>query len=80
MWNPIATAPKDRIILLWFPDGDFACRATWEKIEGGDEDGTGAQWAWIVPDDFSEQHDGIVWSESAQPTLWAEFPPAAQNQ
>ena len=66
LWNPIETAPKDRPILLWFPDGQFACSATWQAVEDG--------YAWIVADELSEQHDGVVWAESAQPTLWTEIP------
>lgn len=74
MWQPIASAPKDREVLLWFPDGPFACPAKWECIQGGDEDGDGGSYAWIIADDLSEQHDGVVWSESSQPTLWTEIP------
>lgn len=74
MWQPIATAPKDREISLWFPDVPAACPAKWECITGGDEDGTGSEWAWIIPEDFSEQHDSVAWEESAQPTLWTELP------
>lgn len=74
MWQPIATAPRDRAVLLWFPDGPFACPATWERVEGGDEDGNGGSSAWMIADELSEQHDGVVWEESAQPTLWTEIP------
>jgi hypothetical protein len=76
MWQPIESAPKDRAILLWFPDGDLACRGAWECIEGGHEDGTGSKWAWLIPDDLSEQNDGVVWDDSSQPTLWTEIPTA----
>lgn len=74
MWHPIETAPKDREVLLWFPDVPVACPGKWSIIEGGDEDGTGSSWAWVIADDFSEQHDGVVWEDSAQPTLWTEIP------
>lgn len=74
MWQPIQIAPRDRPILLWFPDAELACKATWEIIEGGDEDGAGSKWAWIIADDLSEQHDGVVWADSSQPTLWTELP------
>jgi hypothetical protein len=59
---------------LWFPEGPFACVAEWECIEGGDEDGTGSKWAWIIPEDFSEQQDGVVWDDHIQPTRWIEVP------
>ena len=71
MWNPIKTAPKDRAILLWFPDGPFACPAEWACIGKDDRD----FWAWVIADELSEHEDGIVWAESAQPTLWTELPP-----
>ena len=74
MWSPIASAPKDRLILLWFPDGPFACPATWEVVEDGNDDGTGYVCAWMIADELSEQHDGVVWQDSAQPTLWTECP------
>jgi hypothetical protein len=74
MWQPIETAPKDRPVLLWFPDGPFACPAERGCIEGGDEDGTGSVWAWIIADELSEQHDGIVWDDHIQPTLWTDIP------
>ena len=73
-WKPIETAPKDGPILLWFPDGEFACKAQWEIIEGGDEDGTGSSWAWMIADELSEQHDGVVWDDSSQPTMWQPLP------
>ena len=80
MWQPIATAPMDRAILLWFPDGKFACPAIWECIAGGEEDGTHSQWEWIIADDLSEQDDGIVWDESQQPSLWTEVPDQQTNK
>lgn len=74
MWQPIETAPKDRAVLLWFPAGPFACPGVWSIISGGDEDGTGSEWAWVIADDLSEHHDGVVWADSPHPTLWAEVP------
>ena len=80
MWQTMETAPRDREVLLWFPDGPFACPAKWELIEGGNDDGEGNQWGWIIADDLSEQHDGVVWEDSHQPALWTEIPPPAEQE
>jgi hypothetical protein len=64
MWKPIDKAtPKDRPILLWFPDAELACKAEWK-------DRAGSTWACMIADSLSEQYDGVVWANA----LWTEMP------
>lgn len=75
MWKSIETAPKDRSVLLWFPDVPLVCIGTFACLEDGNEDGSGAVWAWVIPEGLGERKDGIVWEwDRIQPTMWMYIP------
>jgi hypothetical protein len=59
-WQPIATAPKEEMVLLCFYDGEM--RVAEQRYEPGDwEHGTEGFWFWNLYDD-------------AQPTHWMPLP------
>ena len=80
-WQPIETAPHHKKILLWWPDATSAPLASWQCLEGGDEDGTGWVFAWCMEDDnLSEHGDGWIYADSHQPTHWMPLPDPPEDK
>jgi len=83
-WQPIDTAPRDGRPIQARIKGERKPRViSWEVIEGGNEDGTGWVFGWMIdPSDPNEDSppaswdDGYCWAinsddePSAQPTHW----------
>lgn len=69
-WQPIETAPKDRRILLWIPDGPWSCCSIGEW----DDDRYALKKSRPYWRSTEERTQGIRWMRDRQPTHWAELP------
>ena len=78
-WKPIETAPKDRRILMWFPQFDVVISGCWDTIPG-ERDGPHIYYEDF--DDWCVDNDYIILDDpSIYPTHWAEFaiPPTLKD-
>lgn len=76
-WQDISTAPKDGTeIILFHKNWQLLPRGSWECIQGGEEDGSGAIYGWHVDEYFTpDSEDGIIWPDIQElPTHWSEIP------
>jgi hypothetical protein len=74
-WQPIETAPKDGTKILLWANGECAPLGSYQCIEGGDDDGTGFVYAWVLENtDLSSEGDGVIYAEDRQPTHWMSLP------
>jgi hypothetical protein len=69
-WQPIETAPKDGVLLLWFPDMAIWIAGPWRGI-----------WSnlceeWVIHTPYSAGEKAIVASALPQPTHWMPLPAA----
>jgi hypothetical protein len=76
-WLPMRSAPRGKLIVLLLEWND-AVVASWEVIEGCNEDGTGGVQGWVAQDEnrspFSWDN-GMCWDHSIQPVGWMPLTP-----
>jgi hypothetical protein len=79
-WQPIESAPHDTEIFIYHEKWPVAHKAKWTVVEGGDEDGTGAVWGWVLDDETGGvMGDGQLYAdEDYFPTHWID-PPEEQQ-
>lgn len=75
-WQPIETAPKDgTTIILYNKFYSYLPIGKWDILEGGDEYGNNAIYAWHVSENFNTMGDGILSeNEDIMPTHWIPLP------
>lgn len=73
------SAPRDGTkVFLIFPGLEYAPIASWEILEGDDDDGNGQICTWcFVDDSFGENGDGWLYEDDQQPVGW--FPTLPQR-
>lgn len=68
-WQPIETAPKDRTVMLWVPDG------VWSRATFGEwDDEKYARKPKPYWNTELRRWRGVIWQRAHQPTHWAPIP------
>lgn len=67
-WQPIQTAPKDQIILIYIPSSEETFIAYWSELSGPPITGGG----WAIAHDYGDGHGS---PDTSSATHWMPLPP-----